>query len=335
MYIDFVICWVDGNDPVWKEKMLSFAPSKRQSDKTRFRDWNLLKFWFRSVEKYAPWVHKVYFVSDAQVPEWLNTECDKLVVVDHKDYMPNDILPTFNSNTIELNFHRIKGLSEHFVAFNDDTFINGPIDEDYYFCNGLPRDATNEQLYLGRGYNKITKWGITVTDFCCTQVMKYHFNRKQVTKGNFKRWYGGYLGIKYRLYALAQIWRDDFQNFATPHNEKAFLKHVFNEIWECEGDLLMKSCTRFREPANLSIYLMRYWQLASNKFFPTRLKNKATYQIDEESLENIVCAIRDENVKSLCLNDPSGITDEFYYLAKARIYNAFNEKLQKKCAFEK
>lgn len=333
MDIDFVVCWVDGNDPVWRNKMLAFS-KKELSEKNRFRDWGWMKFWFRSVDKFAPWVHKVFFVSDGQVPKWLNVGCDKLVVVDHKDYLSKDLLPTFNTNTIELNFHRIKGLSEHFVAFNDDMFINGPVEKDYYFHNNLPRDITNEQLFLGKGYDNITKWGITVIDFCCTQVIKAHFSRKQVTKDNFYRWYGGYLDMKHRLYALAQIWRDDFQNFSTPHNEKAFLKHIFDEVWNCEHDLLQQSCTRFRETANLSIYLMRYWQLASNKFFPTKLKQKATYQINEDSLDKIIRAIGDENLKSLCLNDPPNITDEFFNLAKDKIYFAFNEKLPNKCQFE-
>lgn len=67
-----------------------------------------LKYWFRGVEKYAPWVHKIYFVTCGQKPDWLNENHDKLVLVNHEDYIPHEYLPTFSSHTIELNFHRIK-----------------------------------------------------------------------------------------------------------------------------------------------------------------------------------------------------------------------------------
>jgi len=103
-----------------------------QLDAARYRDRDILRYWFRGVEKYANWVHRVYFVTDNQKPSWLNTACPKLEMVDHTDFIPSCYLPTFNANTIELNFHRINGLSEHFVAFNDDMFINQPVTPDYY-----------------------------------------------------------------------------------------------------------------------------------------------------------------------------------------------------------
>ena len=85
----------------------------------RYRDWEILKYLFRSIENFAPWVNNVYFVTCGHLPAWLNTECPKLQIVSHKDFIPEKYLPTFNSHSIEWNFHRIKNLSEHFVYFND------------------------------------------------------------------------------------------------------------------------------------------------------------------------------------------------------------------------
>jgi len=45
------------------------------------------------------------------------------VIVNHKDFIPEEYLPIFNSNAIELNMHKIKELSENFVYFNDDMFV--------------------------------------------------------------------------------------------------------------------------------------------------------------------------------------------------------------------
>ena len=149
--------------------------------------------------------------------------------MDHKDYIPENFLPTFNSHTIEHNFHRIKGLSEHFVAFNDDMFINAPIEPEYYFKNGLPCDATLEYVFSGRNYIPNTDgWGIGIIDFCNVHVLNAHFNRKEVVKKNKKGWQGTYLGPKYLLNSLliSIFRRNEFQHFLTPHNEKALLKSI-------------------------------------------------------------------------------------------------------------
>ena len=94
--IDFVIPWVDGNDPEWQKEKNLYDESNKTGDSTivRYRSWDNLQYWFRAVEKFAPWVRKVYFVTCGQKPEWLNAECSKLVLVDHKDYMPEEALPT-------------------------------------------------------------------------------------------------------------------------------------------------------------------------------------------------------------------------------------------------
>ena len=63
----------------------------------------LLKYWFRAVEAYAPWVGQVHFITWGHLPEWLNTQCPKLHIVNHEDYIPEKYLPTFSANPIELN----------------------------------------------------------------------------------------------------------------------------------------------------------------------------------------------------------------------------------------
>ena len=143
--IDFVIPWVDGSDPEWlKERnavssdigksvsseggcgsdSLKNGDSIEDNSGARYYSWDNLQYWFRGVEKFAPWVNKIHFVTWGHIPPWMNTDAPKLHIVNHKDYIPEQFLPTFNSNTIELNFHRIEGLSEKFVYFNDDTFIS-------------------------------------------------------------------------------------------------------------------------------------------------------------------------------------------------------------------
>ena len=338
MNIDFVIFWVDGSDIEWQKKKALYKGTPFQNADVRYRDWDILKYWFRAVEEYAPWVNHVYFVADNQKPEWLNWDNPKLSYVDHKDFIPYEYLPTFNSHTIEHNFHRIINLNEHFVVFNDDMFINAPITPEYYFKNGLPCDAPFEHVFTPRCYfPEIDGWGINIIDFCNTQVVNAHFNRKEVTKVNPKGWYGSYLGWKYRLqaYLIRFFRRTEFQHFYTPHNEKAFLKSIYEEAWSKEEGMLTKSCTKFREEVSLNNYFFRYWQLASNKFYPVNyIETRKVIQLEQNNLRLLEKEMFNINIKSLCLNDSSRCDYNSYQVLKPQVIQLFERKFPQKCSFE-
>ena len=93
--IDFVITWVDGSDPAWQKKRSQFRPGEAEDAGTiRYRDWGLLRYWFRAVENFAPWVRRVYLVTDNQCPPWLNRAHPTLVLADHRDFIPEKYLLT-------------------------------------------------------------------------------------------------------------------------------------------------------------------------------------------------------------------------------------------------
>lgn len=134
--VDFVVPWVDDRDPVWRAKKAKHTGSElpEGNSEVRYRDWDTLKYWFRGVERFAPWVRYVYFVTDDQMPAWLNVNYPKLRWVKHTDFIPMEYLPTFNSNAIEWNLHRIEGLADHFVYFNDDIFVINDTRPEDFFC---------------------------------------------------------------------------------------------------------------------------------------------------------------------------------------------------------
>lgn len=141
--IDFVITWVDSNDPAWQKEFKTYLPQNHCMNDIRterYRNWDNLRYWFRGVEKFAPWVNKVHFISCGQVPDWLNLNAPKLHFVKHSDYIPAEYLPTFSSRPIILNLHRIKELSEHFVIFDDDCFLIDKVEPKRFFRKGLPCD---------------------------------------------------------------------------------------------------------------------------------------------------------------------------------------------------
>lgn len=151
--IDVVYTWVDGTDPAWlarKRAALDAVAGQKMSDDAaadlRFVAHDELRHSLRSLEQYAPWVRHVYVVTDRQRPDWLREDDPWVTIVDHTEIAPEDAaLPTFNSQAIEANLHRIDGLSEHFLYFNDDVFLSSPVSPDLFFSpNGIA------SMYLSR-----------------------------------------------------------------------------------------------------------------------------------------------------------------------------------------
>ena len=142
MDIDLVYLWVNGNDPKWIAKRnacIGKPTDKQENCAGRYADSGELKYSLRSIEKYAPWIRKIFIVTDEQVPEWLDTSNPKVHVVDHKEIMPEESLPCFNSTLIEHYLDKIPGLSEHFLFSNDDMYINRPVSPATFFeADGLP-----------------------------------------------------------------------------------------------------------------------------------------------------------------------------------------------------
>lgn len=143
MEVDLVYLWVNGNDPQWRAKR-NAAIGRTEADSAvncdgRYADNDELKFSLRAVEMYAPWIRKIFIVTDNQVPEWLDTTNPKIRIVDHTEILDPVSLPCFNSALIEHFLYRIPGLSEHFIYANDDMFINRPVTPaDFFTSEGLP-----------------------------------------------------------------------------------------------------------------------------------------------------------------------------------------------------
>lgn len=151
--MDVVYTWVNGSDPKWqRRKQLAQARFNTNVTNTtddtisinRFRDREELRYSLRSLEKYAPWIRRVFLVTDNQIPYWLNMHNSRISVITHDQIFPNKShLPVFSSPAIESHLHRIPGLSKRFIYFNDDVFLGAPVHpEDFVSVTGL------QKLYL-------------------------------------------------------------------------------------------------------------------------------------------------------------------------------------------
>lgn len=137
--IDVVYTWVDSSDEKWrrnKNYYLSLQADTSEKEgilNNRFYNNNELLYSLRSIDKYAPWVNKIFIVTNCQIPSWLNINSAKLEIIRHEDIIPIEYLPTFNSHVIESYLHNIKDLSEHYVYFNDDFLLTRKINPKNFF----------------------------------------------------------------------------------------------------------------------------------------------------------------------------------------------------------
>lgn len=329
--IDFVILWVDGSDPKWLIDKNKYSNNKTGDAVTdnRFRDWGNLKYWFRGVEKYASWVNKIYFITYGHIPNWLNTDNSKLVIVKHEDYIPNEYLPTFNSNVIELNLNKIADLSEHFVLFNDDMFIiNKTSPEDFFDKNGLPLDECEQNANISYGKGE----QIAHAQLNDIDIINRNFDKRVVMKKHFTK----FINVKYGILNLRTIfllpWYA-FSGFYNPHIPISHLKSTFDEVWKKEKDMLEKTCeNRFREFNDVNHWVFRYWNLCNGKFVPRSYKFGIHYEVSKENKE-ICDGIIKQKSKVICVNDSANDYD--FEKAKNDVSKAFETILSEKSSFEK
>ncbi|MCF1619991.1 stealth family protein [Tetragenococcus koreensis] len=331
--IDFVIAWVDDSDPEWlkeKEKYLKQnEPTKEFKAMTAekiYRDWEILRFWFRAVEKYAPWVNKIFFVTYGHVPSWLNVNHEKIVIVNHTDFLPSEALPTFNSRAIETSFHKIKGLSEHFVYFNDDFFLNDFVSEEDFFKDGLPKDSAVLSPIVP---NRYTTANIQVNDL---EIINDYFSKRAAIKKDFKKWFSYLYGKKLLRNFIFSTF-GTFVGFFEPHIPSSYLKSTFEKVWELEtATLSMTTYSKFRNKNNVNQWLFRYWQIASGNFEPRNIQFGKYYQLTNDNTA-LFEEISLSKHKVICINDTlEGIN---YDKTKSDLVNTFQKKFPVKSRFEK
>ena len=112
---------------------------KFNAEDIRYRDYNTLKYLLRGIDKYLPWIRNLYIIveQESQIPKWLNR--DKVKIIYHKDIIPEKLLPTYNSGTIEMYLKNIPELSEYFIYGNDDMFpLSSMTKSDFFDEDGLP-----------------------------------------------------------------------------------------------------------------------------------------------------------------------------------------------------
>lgn len=339
--IDFIILWFDGNDPAWRaekqkwEALIGIEERKTDDSRSECRyrsDDKMLRYWLRAVEKFAPWVNKVFIISGGQKPDWLNESHPKLRLAYHKDFIPAQYLPTFNPVTIEMNLHRIKDLSEHFVHFCDDMFLLRPLSPEFFFRGGVPVLDANLR------YTSLVEYGnwsrLLFNSYC---LVNSNFNIGKSIWENRGKWFNlkelGFKRVR-RNFACYLANRtlpvNLYGHIAVPH-----LKSTLDEVWERYPEVIhQSSLSKFRSDDQVNQWLLCAWNQAEGRFYPANdRKQGINISISPDNLEHACEIIRNQSVPQICVNDTRYNTDPDR--SSSEIEKAFEAILPDKSTFEK
>lgn len=309
--IDYVFPYVDNSKEQWISEFNKYNRNTKITNETngasRFRSGEeLLRYKFRSIEKWMPWVGTIHLiVSDiTQVPEWIDKS--KVHIVLHKDIIPGEYLPTFNSCTIEMFIHNIFGLSEKFIYSNDDMYANYILKPKFYFLDDthLRADLHIRKLWHQGDINKV--WAqipINSLKLAATDTPEY-----------------------IRKYVKAD------QLYELQHIGKPMFRSVNQEVYNKYTEEIKKSITRFRAAHNLNQYLFTEYALFHGRgvFETFRFKY---LQIGKDTA-NIINAITEQDeeqrTRAICCNDTDSSTDSDFL----RIQAAFESQYPDKSKYE-
>ncbi len=327
--VDIVVPWVDGSDPAWLAEKASYegpiydADGEKNSVK-RYRDLNLMKYWFRGIENFAPWVRKIHFVTWGHLPEFLNIDYPRLHIVNHKEFIPSDCLPMYNANVIEVSLHKINDLAERFVYFNDDVFLLKPTKKEDFFYKGLPKiNAVECPVFQDGVYGSFLKNDI--------DALNRNFVKKTQIKKNVKKWFSAKT-LKGKMCNIFACPWEKYLGFIVEHGPMPYLKKTWLDVWDKENGLVRRTqMSRFRACDNVNQDLFHFWQIANGDFEQGLLSQKM-FVMSNESIEYICSVVKKQKFQSVCIND--GVVSDFNGVCK-KMMRAFEEILPQKSLFEK
>lgn len=307
MDIDLVYLWVNGNDPQWLAKRNACIGKTEEKSAVncdgRYADNDELKYSLRSIEKYAPWLRRIFIVTDNQVPVWLDTSNARVRIVDHKEIMPDVCLPCFNSAVIEHFLYNIPGLAEHFIYANDDMFINKPVTPETFFGkDGLPIVRFNRRPFR--------KWTLLFKEKVQGKRLSNYVQTIRNSAELVEKKYGKYYGGK------------------THHNIDAYLRSDYEhaaKVFEDEIRTTLPNHVRSENDIQRNIY--SYVALAEKRAHLHYVTQRTSFRLHIQN-ESHYGKLERYNPILFCMNDSQYAKDCDRKRAAAFLDKRFPEKSQ-------
>ncbi|MBR2301876.1 MAG: hypothetical protein IKA41_08010 [Bacteroidaceae bacterium] len=291
--MDIVITYVNGLDPEWQKSYEKYTNTPILEK--RFRDWGTLKYLFRCIEKNMPFIRKVHLVvsQESQLPEWIDPA--NVNIVYHKDIIPQDYLPTFNCNPIEMNLHRIDGIDEEFLYFNDDMFPIQPCEPTDFFIDGKGVIEINRHIFAFNMFKKICR------------------NSDRVARKA--------LGLKAPVRYLRP------QHICSP-----MLKSECEELCAKVEPEIKSSMSRVRNEHNLNQYLFLDYMYLKGKIINRRLSKKH-FSVGIVSTKKLRKFILTPTHKLTCINDVK-LSEARYNELRKVLLDTFESRFPQKSKYE-
>lgn len=292
--MDIVITYVDGNDPLWQEDFRKAVGA--EAIVKRYRDMGTFPYLFRGLEKYMPFTDNVFLVvsRESQVPSWINR--DRVKVVTHAEIVPPEKLPLFNSCAIEQFLHRIPGLGEQFIYFNDDCFPVAPLAPEDFFPGGKVRTGFGRHI-------------LPLIEF-----------KKQCLRSD-------------RLARKAAGKRACLIFVRPQHTCTPMLRSASAEAYAKVEKELLATVTPLRSGASVNQYFYTDYCLFTGRAVIDRLPSKY-FSLGFSEPEKAVALIDNPGkMKLVCINDAK-IPEEKYERSRGMILEAFGRRFPEKSGFE-
>lgn len=296
--MDYVLPYVDGSDPVWRDQYRRTFGSNRMDD-SRFRSFDTLRYALRSVSQNMPFVDRVVLIvsTESQVPEWVNRETVRIVL--HDEFMPKEHIPTFSSSAIESDMWRIDGLSERFLYSNDDLFTMEPMTEDDFFDGNLPR------LKFGASDNTT------------------HRNIYRRSCRNGMDMVADALGVE----------RTDPNILLKPqHCTKGIITNHMKEVGRLCADQIEQTITPMRHQTNVTGFIYHYYAMYTGQYAPFGASLR--FITIKNDLCELIDFIKHPSANILCMNDAGELDKERYHEASRMICEAFESKFKERGRYE-
>lgn len=312
--VDVVYTWVNGSDPAWimkKDEAMKSHDLKiaKRAQAGRYIDIGELKYSLRCVEKFLPWVHKIYILTDNQFPCFLKKHQSKIEIISHDKVISKEFLPTFNSNNIDFHLHLIPNLTEHFIYLNDDVFISRPLQK-YNFFN----EEGKPILPVAR-FNWINQ-------------------RKSIEKMSLKHWVKNDMGsVQYNLITMHTV--DVFEkkynfsvNFKSRHGYIPLTISIMNSIWrDFNKDLKHLETHTFRSFQDIQLpTLLIQVGIGLNYTSILHTSESVRYLVMTSQFTKNLKNFNSSEYDSFCLNSGEKTSDRMRIAAKNFLQESYPEK---------
>ena len=272
----------------------------------------------------------LFCYSIGHIPHWLNTECSKLKVIRHDEFIPEKYLPTFSSRPIELNLHRIPGLPEKFVYFNDDMFLNNHVEMNLFFRDDLPCDFIQMNHIVFDSYSDKFNHTLANNEAVINENFTVRDIRKHIRlianftypiEDNFRNML--FLRHKYIL------------NMKSSHLPISYCKSDFERVWAAIPEILDETCkNKFRTLTDVNSWLIRNWRLVEGRFYPiNRHKLGHAYFLKTDNDIYSILKALNSSEKMICIND-GYMSDEKFIKYKNQISIELQRKFRSHSSFE-